>query len=71
MIYILLAWLFPLIAVIVLIYSVEEEITVGDFLQIIGIGLIPIFNWVLLYIAVTETVKKSEKIQEFLNRKLK
>lgn len=72
MIYILLAWLLPFIIVLGLTYTLEEDdMTVGDFLQLAGISLIPILNWCVLYIIIVEIVKNSDKIQEFLNKKIK
>lgn len=71
MIYILLAWFLPIVILLVLVYTIDEEITVGDFLQMMGIGLIPVLNWILVYIAICETVKKSDSIQKFLKKKLK
>ena len=72
MIYFLLAWLLPFIIVLVLTYTLEEDdMTVGDFLQLAGISLIPILNWCVLYIIIVEIIKNNDKIQEFLNKKIK
>lgn len=72
MVYILLAWLIPLVIIFILIFTVDEgDLTVRDALQFGGLGLIPVLNWVLLCIIVNDLIKESDKIQEFLNRKLK
>lgn len=72
MLFLLLTWLLPFIIALLCIYLIEDEsATVRDALQIVGISLIPLVNWVLIYIVVTEIVKNHEKIQEFLDRKLK
>lgn len=72
MIYVLLAWLLPFIIILITLYIVEDETaTVRDALLLIGIGLVPFFNWFLIYQIVVDFVENNDKIQEFLNRKLK
>lgn len=72
MIFILLAWLLPLIITVVLIFTVvEDEITVGEFLKMVGLCLIPIINYMLLWIIVKDIFENSDTIQEFLKKKLK
>lgn len=72
MVYVLLAWLLPLIIVTVVLCTVKDEnVTIGDALQMVGISLLPLVNWVLIYVILVELIKQNEEIQEFLNRKLK
>jgi hypothetical protein len=72
MIFFLLAWLIPFIIVLIILFTVEDDnVTVRDALQLGGLGLIPLVNWILVYILIVEIIKDSDKIQEFLNKKLK
>ena len=72
MIFFLLAWLIPFIITLIIIFTVEDDnATVRDALQVGGLGLIPLVNWILVYILIVEILKNSDKIQEFLNKKLK
>ncbi len=72
MIYVLLAWLLPFIIILITLYIVEDETaTVRDALHLIGMGLVPFFNWFLIYQIVVDFIENNDKIQEFLNRKLK
>lgn len=72
MIFFLLAWLIPFITVLIILFTVEDDnATVRDALQLGGLGLIPLINWILVYIVIVEIIKDSDKIQEFLNKKLK
>ena len=72
MIFILLAWLLPFVITLILTYTLEDDdMTVGDFLQLAGLSLIPLLNWCIVYIVIAEIVKTNEKIQEFLNKKIK
>lgn len=72
MIFFLLAWLIPFIIILIIIFTVEDDnATVRDALQLGGLGLIPLLNWILVYLVIVEIIKDSAKIQEFLNKKLK
>lgn len=72
MVFLLLAWLIPFVVTLLCLYLIEDETaTVRDALQLAGFGLIPFYNWWVLYIILVELIKDSDKIQEFLNKKLK
>lgn len=72
MIYFLLTWLLPLFLLIIFVFFIlEEDITVGEFLKMLGIGLIPVVNYVLVWAIIKDFIANNDTIQEFLNRKLK
>ena len=72
MIFVLLAWLLPFIIVGILVYTLEgDSITVRYFLKLTGMSLIPVFNWFVVGFVIVEVIISNDKIQEFLNKKLK
>lgn len=72
MIFVLLAWLLPFITVVVIMYTlVDENTTVRDFLKLAGMSLIPVSNWFVVGFVIVEVITSNDKIQEFLNKKLK
>lgn len=72
MIFVLLAWLLPFIIVGILVYTLEgDSITVRDFLKLAGMSLIPVSNWFVVGFVIVEVITSNDKIQEFLNKKLK
>lgn len=72
MIFVLLTWLLPFIIVGILVYTLEgDSITVRDFLKLTGMSLIPVFNWFVVGFVIVEVIISNDKIQEFLNKKLK
>lgn len=70
--FLLLFWLLPFIIVGILTYTLADNTTtVKDFLKLVGMSLIPVFNWVVIGFVIVEFISTSDKVQEFLNKKLK
>lgn len=70
--FLLLFWLLPFIIGGILTYTLaDDDTTVSDFLKLIGMSLLPVFNWFVLGFVIVEVVTRNDKIQEFLNKKLK
>ena len=70
--FLLIFWLLPFTIVGILTYTLaDDHTTVSDFLKLTGISLIPGFNWFVLGYVIVEVITRNDRIQEFLNKKLK
>lgn len=70
--FLLIFWLLPFIVGAIITYTLaDDNTTVSDFLKLTGISLIPVFNWFVLGYVIVEVISSNDRIQEFLNKKLK
>jgi len=64
-------YIIPLILSVLVIVNRSEEVTVLDLMGIIVLSLLPIFNLVSGYVGGLIWICESEKIDKFLNKRIK
>jgi len=71
MIPLIFLYILPAILSTIVIYVKEREVTIGDFIGIIFMSLIPLLNWVVGYIGGLIVLCESKTINDFFNKRIK
>ena len=71
MIPLIFLYILPAILSIIVIYIKEQEVTIGDFIGIIFMSLIPLLNWVVGYIGGLILLCESKTTNDFFNKRIK
>jgi hypothetical protein len=66
-----LFYILPTILSVIVIYHKEQSVTVGEFIEIVLLSMIPVINIFVGYLGGMVVVSQSPAITNFLNKKLK
>jgi hypothetical protein len=66
-----LFYILPTILSVIVIYHKEQSVTVGEFIEIVFLSMIPAVNIFVGYLGGMFVVIRSSSVNNFLNKKLK
>jgi hypothetical protein len=66
-----LFYILPTILSVIVIYHKEQSVTVGEFIEIVFLSMIPAVNIFVGYLSGMFVVIRSSSVNNFLNKKLK